>query len=112
MTDQKTSAAVQPLHPAEVEKALVQTVIDLHAIIVIDGIDKLESPPGFRIGSHDLHGPLPDVIVYDSGARYRLLEQIGRETAKIYPILQNRERLSQQQPLWQTNSFVSGLRLS
>ena len=51
------------LHVCEVEKAFVQVAIDLHAIIVLDGVDQLKSPPGYRIRSHDLHGPLPDVVV-------------------------------------------------
>src|SRR5262245_63414908 len=83
-----------PLRVHEVEKAFVQVAIDLHVIIVLDGIDQLESPRGFRIRSHDLHGPLPDIVVYDNGDRYRLLDQIGREAAKLYAISRNRERLS------------------
>jgi hypothetical protein len=50
--------------------------------------DQLESPPGFRIRCHHLHGQLTDVIVYDTGDRYRLLGQIGREAAKVYAISQ------------------------
>jgi hypothetical protein len=67
----KTSWATQRLHVAVVEKAFVQVAIDLHAIIVLDGIDSLPSG-GFRIRSHDLSGPLPDVIVQDTGDRYHL----------------------------------------
>ena len=58
------------LRVAEVEKAFVQVAIDVHEIIVLDGIGELEDPPGFRIRSHDLYGPLPDVLVEDTGDRY------------------------------------------
>ena len=92
--DQKACWPVQRLHVTEVEKAFVQVAIDLHAIIVLDGIDQLKSPSGFRIRSHDLHGPLPDIVVTIPETAIACFEQIEREVAKIYAIARNREPLS------------------
>ena len=72
---------------AEVEKAFIQVLIDLHEIIVMDGIDELEDPPGFRIRSHDFYGPLPDILTEDTKDRYPVLDEIQREAAKLYAMV-------------------------
>ena len=41
--------------------------------MVLDGIERVAEPLGFRIGSHDLHESLPEVVVSDTGNRYRAL---------------------------------------
>ena len=40
-------------------------------------------PPGFRVRSHDLLGPLPEIVAHDSGDRTEILVEISREAAKL-----------------------------
>jgi hypothetical protein len=49
------------LRISKIEKVFTQFAMDWKEILVLDGIDKLEDPIGFRIRSHDLYGPLPDI---------------------------------------------------
>jgi hypothetical protein len=86
------------LHVHEVEKTFVQVAIDLKQILVLDGIDQLADPPRFRIRSHDLYGPLPDIIVEDTGDRYPVLEGIEREAAKLTAMVRVRKELSSMFP--------------
>jgi len=55
----------------------VQVAIDLKEILVLDGIDQLSDPPGFRIRSHDRYGPLSDILIKDTGDRYPVLDPTG-----------------------------------
>lgn len=55
------------LHPATIEKTFTDCVMDLKEVIVLDGIDILADSTGFRVRSHDLHSPLPEIVVKDSG---------------------------------------------
>jgi len=65
----------------EIENVFVQITIDLHRILVLDGIDQIGS--GFRVRSHDLGGPLPKIQIKDTGDRYAVLDEIQREPAKL-----------------------------
>jgi len=47
--------------------------VHLKQIVVLDGIERVAEPLGFRIGSHDLPESLPEVVVSDTGNRYRAL---------------------------------------
>jgi hypothetical protein len=67
--------------------------MDWKEILVLDGIDKLEDPIGFRIRSHDLYGPLPDIVIEDTCDRYPVLGSITFETAKLIAIVRNRHDL-------------------
>jgi len=49
--------------------------MDLHEILVLEGIEQLRD--GVR--SHDLSGPLPEILIKDT---LPVLENIGRETVK------------------------------
>jgi hypothetical protein len=80
---------------AEVEKTFVQVVIDLKEILVLDRIDTFEDPYGFRILSHDLYGPLPEILITDTGDRYPVLDRIANEAAKLYAIVRVRKDLSE-----------------
>jgi hypothetical protein len=77
----------------EVEKVFTQFAIDWKEILVLDGIDKLEDPIGFRIRSHDLYGPLPDIVLEDTLDRYPVLDSITRETAKLIAMVRIRQDL-------------------
>ncbi len=48
-----------------IEKVFTDCVMDLKEVIVLDGIDIL--PRGFRIRCHEPHGPLPEIVMEDSG---------------------------------------------
>jgi hypothetical protein len=82
----------QRLRVTEIGKTFVQTVIDLKEILVPDGIDQPED--GFRIRSHDLYGPLPDILIKDTGDRYPVIEKIQRETAKLCAMVRVRDDLA------------------
>src|SRR5438552_14838760 len=58
------------LSSSEIEKEFLLAAIHLKQIVVLDGIERVGEPPGFRIRSHDLHGPLPEVVVRDTGCRF------------------------------------------
>lgn len=81
------------LRTPEIEKAFVQVTIDLKRILVLDGIDQREQPPGFRIRSHDLYGPLPEIIIEETRDRYQVLDDIQRETAKLCAMIRVRDDL-------------------
>jgi len=70
------------LYPEEVEKEFMLVMYYLNAAVVLDGIEVLTDLPGFRISTHDPHGPLPDAIIHDTGDRYPVLEAISMEGAK------------------------------
>ena len=55
------------LHSATIEKTFTDAVMDLKEVVVMDGIDILPDNSGFRIRCHDLYGPLPEIVVKDSG---------------------------------------------
>jgi hypothetical protein len=78
----------------EVEKAFVQVAIDLKEILVLDGIDQLADPPGFRIRSHDLYGSLPDIQIKDTGDRLAMLDRIQNEAAKLIAMVRVRDDLA------------------
>jgi hypothetical protein len=83
------------LRVPEIEKAFIRVAIDLKEILVLDGIDTLQYPVGFRIHSHDLHGPLPDIVVQDTGDRYAVLDRIIRETANLIATTRIRQDLAE-----------------
>ena len=82
------------LRVPEVEKAFLQVAIDLKEILVLDGIDQLADPPGFRIRSHDLYGSLPDILIEDTGDRYPVLDKLEREAAKLTAMVRVRNDLA------------------
>jgi hypothetical protein len=81
------------LRDTEIEKAFTQVAIDLKMFIVFDGLDRLENPIGFGIHSHDPFGPLPDIVIEDTGDRYPVLDRIALEAAKLSAIVRDRQDL-------------------
>jgi hypothetical protein len=65
------------LRISEVGKVFVQVIIELKEILVFDGIDQLEDPPGFCIRKHDLNGSFPATVMQDTCDRYPVLERIS-----------------------------------
>src|SRR6059058_1093902 len=86
------------LSSSEIEKEFLLAAVHLKQIIVLDGIDRLTEPPGFRIRSHDFYGPLPEVFVRDAGDRLQILDAVSREAAKLNAIAWHREELSAMYP--------------
>jgi hypothetical protein len=76
---------------AEIERTFVQTALDLHRILVLDGIDIL--PDGFRVRSHDLYGQLPEIAIENSGNTFQDKEALGREACKLLAIVKLRDRM-------------------
>jgi len=56
---------------ATIEKEFLLAAIHLKQIVVLDEIERVAEPPGFRVRSRDLHGPLPEMVVRDTGNRRR-----------------------------------------
>jgi hypothetical protein len=44
---------------------------------VLDGIDRLTDPPGFRVRSHDMYGALPDVLIPEQAGRLELQDAVA-----------------------------------
>lgn len=81
------------LRMPKVEEVFTQFALDVKEILVLDGIDNLEDPIRFRIRSHDLYGPLPDIVIEDTCDRYPVLDKLARETAKLHAIAKDRKDL-------------------
>src|SRR6266516_4483386 len=86
------------LSSSEIEKEFLLAAVHLMQIVVLDEIDRVAEPMGFRIRSHDLHGPPPEVVVRDTGDRMAILEDISREAAKLNAIARHREELAAAYP--------------
>jgi hypothetical protein len=86
------------LRIAEIEKAFIQVVGELKEILVLDGIDQFTDPPRCRIRSHDLYGPLPNIMIKDTGDRYPVLDGIEREAAKLIAMVRVRNDLARMFP--------------
>jgi|WetSurMetagenome_2_1015567.scaffolds.fasta_scaffold714120_1 hypothetical protein len=78
----------------EIEKAFVQVAIDVKEILVLDGIDQLSNPPGFRIRFHDLYGVLPEILVQNTGDRVSTIDRIQNEAAKLTAIIHIRQDIA------------------
>ena len=82
------------LHPATAEKTFTDAVMDLKEVIVLDGIDILPDKSGFRVRSHDLHGPLPEIVIEDSGDIFQDKDRLGREGCKLVAIVGLRDQMT------------------
>jgi len=84
------------LKPREIEKTFMQVVYDLDRILVFDSIEMLETQ--FRILSHDIYGPLPQIMIEDTQDRYPVLEQIALKTAQLCAIVGMRSDIVRMYP--------------
>ena len=80
------------------EKTFTDSLMDLQEVIVLDGIDILPDSTGFRVRSHDLHGPLPQIVVVDSGDAFQDKDQLGREACKLIAIVRMRDQMTRWLP--------------
>ena len=81
------------LQPVTIEKTFTDCIMDLSEVIVLDGIDILPDETGFRVRSHDLHGPLPEIVVRDSGDTLMDKDRLGNETCKLVAIVRLRDEM-------------------
>jgi hypothetical protein len=72
--------------------------MDLKEVIVLEGIDILPDNSGFRVRSHDLHGPLPEILVEESGDTFQDKDRLGKETCKLVAIVRLRDRMTRWLP--------------
>ena len=79
------------LRVSQIEKIFVQTVIDLKQIVVLDGIDFHDT--GFCVRCHDLYGPLPEIVIQDSGNTFKDNDQLANEVCKLTAITRIRDRI-------------------
>ncbi len=79
------------LRVPQIEKIFIETVFDLKQILVLDGIDFRDT--GFCVRCHDLYGPLPEIVVADSGNTFRDKDWLSNEVCKITAIARIRERI-------------------
>lgn len=59
------------LYLGTIEKTFTDCVMDVKEVVVLDGIEILASDHGYRLRSHDMHGPLPEIVVRSSGDSFR-----------------------------------------
>ena len=81
------------LQQAAIKKAFTDCVMDFKEVIVLDGIDILPDKTGFRVRSHDLHGPLPEIVAKDSGDTFADKARLGREACKLVAIVRLRDQI-------------------
>jgi hypothetical protein len=82
------------LHPATIEKTFTDCLMDLKEVIVLACIDILPGNSGFRVRSNDLHGPLPEIAVKDSGDTFQDKDRLGREACKLAAIVRLRAQMA------------------
>jgi len=89
----RTRARHLALHPATIETTFTQCVMDLKEVIVLDGIAIQPDNSGFRVRCHNHYGPLPEIVVKDSGDTFQDKDQLGREACKLIAILKLRDQM-------------------
>jgi hypothetical protein len=90
----RIKATYLALHPTTIEKIIVDCVMDLKVVIALDGIEITPNKGGFRVLSHDFHGPLPDILIEDSGDTFQDKDRLGNEACKLIAIVRLRDRIS------------------
>lgn len=81
---------------SEVEDLFVGIAAALLVNIILDGIDELPEGCGYRIRSHDLYGPLPEIEIEYKGDREQILDRISLEIARLGAINRLRYELAAQ----------------
>jgi hypothetical protein len=67
--------------------------MDLHELIVLDSIDILPDRTGFRVRSHDLHGPLPEIRITDSGDTFADKDRLSMEACRLVAVVRLRDQM-------------------
>ncbi len=84
------------LNRREFERQFSLPAVELKEIIALDAIDLLPEQSSIRVRSHDLHGPLPEILIQVEAAdRLGTLDRLGREAAKLWAISRLRRGLEE-----------------
>ena len=62
--------------------------------VYLDGIDILPDRSGFRVQSHDLHGPLPEIVVQDRGDTFLDKDRLSNQACKLVAIVRLRNQMT------------------
>jgi len=82
------------LNRREFERQFTLPAVELKEIIALDGLELLPEESSVRICSHDLHGPLPEIIVdLDITDRLGAFNRLGSEAVKLCAIVRLRREL-------------------
>jgi hypothetical protein len=70
--------------------------VELEEVIALDAIELLPEQSAIKIRSHDLHGPLPEIILnVDAADRLGTFDQLGRQAEKLCAISRLRRELDE-----------------
>ena len=67
--------------------------MDVKEVVVLDGIEIFASDEATGSALHDMHGPLPEIVVRSSGDGFKDKEALSRETCKLIAISRLRDDL-------------------
>ena len=89
---ERTEPCRLALHPVTIERVFTDCVMDLHRIVVLDGIDIL--PDDLRIHCHDLHGALPELVMKNSGDTFRDKDRLAIDACRLIAMVKLRDRMT------------------
>jgi hypothetical protein len=92
----KVSDVIQTLsvQPRTIRQTFSNVVAGRRKNLILDDIDLLPNIPGFRIRSHDPYGPLPEILIKDTGESEPVLNSIKREAARLCAVVWIREDIA------------------
>ncbi len=84
------------LNRREFKRQFSLPAVELKEIVALDAIERLPEQSSVRVRNHDLHGPLPEMIIYfDPADRLGTLDRLGREATKLCAISRLRRELDE-----------------
>jgi hypothetical protein len=87
-----------PFRRYEIERIFTEVAVDLKNVLVLDSIDAVPDLPGYVIHTHDLHGPLPDLAVTETGDRWEVLEALRLLCCRLAAMSRMRDDLAHYLP--------------
>jgi hypothetical protein len=82
------------LNHREFERQFALPAVELKEIVALDDMELLPEQSLLRIRSHDLHGPLPEIILQvDPADRLGAFEALGREVVRLCAVTRLRREL-------------------
>jgi len=82
------------LNRREFESQFALPAVELKEVIALDAIELLPEQSSIKVSSHDLHGPLPEILFHiDAADRLGTFDRLGREAAKLCAISRLRREL-------------------
>jgi hypothetical protein len=82
------------VRPQTIRQAFSNVVAGRRKNLILDSIDPFPALPGFRIRSHDPYGPLPEIVIKDTGDRDLVLNAIKQEAAKLCAVVWIRDDIA------------------